>query len=171
MAALGRILQVVGWLWLIIGFFGPMFGLLSLNLLPGIVLVFVARVIRNQADRTEMPELDDETSVEEQQRKAHQQPVQQPAVREPEPRDERPHRPPPEPYIVTVPDEPSPGRQRETSQEMLERIVGVRREAPDREEPLQPAEEEMVVEEMSRKPMSSAEMLARAHERWDSKDR
>lgn len=168
MAALGRILQIVGWLWLIGGFIGSLIGFISLNLLPGIILVFVARVIRKQAERTEMPELGD-GSVEEQQQEAHQQVARQPAAREPEPREQYPRRSPPEPYVVSVPEEPSRERPQETSQEMLERIVGIERAAPDEGEPV-PATETAAVER-PRKPLSSAEMIARAHERWDSKDR
>ncbi|MFP3883262.1 MAG: hypothetical protein ACLFRT_06745 [Actinomycetota bacterium] len=169
MAALGRILQIVGWLWLIIGLFGPMFGLISLNLLPGIILVFVARVIRNQADTREMPDLGEQPSVEEQQRSA--------STAETQPRRQAP--PSPEPYVLETPSrrEPSPEpppdpKPAPRRRELLEEVVGLdpERDDDDASEKI-PMSSDQMTDAEERRPMSSAEMIARAHERWDSKRR
>lgn len=56
MLVLGRILQSLGWVWLIVGFVGPMFGFRALSFFPGILLVFIARVLRAQAARNAPPE-------------------------------------------------------------------------------------------------------------------
>lgn len=168
MAALGRILQIAGWLWLIGGFLGSIFGFISLNLLPGIILVFVARVIRNQANTREMPDLSEQPSVEEQQQSART--VETPRQREPSPS--------PEPYVLETPSrrdpapepqlDPKPGPRRR----LLEEFVGL---DPDSEDDDASGETDMLSDRPAdpgqRRPMSSAEMLARAHERWDSKDR
>jgi len=168
MAALGRILQIVGWLWLIGGFIGGLIGFISLNLLPGIILVFIARVIRNQADTREMPELEEQPSVEEQQR---------PQI----PTAETPRRqapPSPEPYVPETPSrrEPAPEPQPDLTpaprrRNLLEEVIGL---DPDRDDDAS-GETDMSSDQPTdagqRRPMSSAEMLARAHERWDSKDR
>lgn len=170
MAALGRILQIAGWLWLIGGFFGSIFGFISLNLLPGIILVFVARVIRNQANTREMPDLGEQPSVEEQ-----QQPVTPTAEAPPQ----RQPPPSPEPYVLETPSrrEPAPETQPRPRpaprrRDLLEEVVGL---DPDRDEDDASEETAMTSDQMTdteeRRPMSSAEMLARAHERWDSKDR
>lgn len=168
MAALGRILQIVGWLWLIGGFIGGLIGFISLNLLPGIILVFVARVIRNQADTRDMPELGEQPSVEEQQRPPT------PTAETP-PQHQAP--PSPEPYVLETPSrrEPTPEPQPESKpaprRRLLEEVAGL---DPDRdddasEETAMPSDQP--ADPAQRRPMSSSEMLARAHERWDSKDR
>lgn len=169
MAALGRILQIAGWLWLIGGFFGSIFGFISLNLIPGIILVFVARVIRNQAGTREMPDLGEQPSVEEQ-----QQPVTPTAEAPPQ----RQPLPSPEPYVLETPSrrEPAPEPQLDPKpgprRRLLEEVVGL---DPDRDDDDASEETAMTSDQMTdtdeRRPMSSAEMLARAHERWDSKDR
>ena len=169
MAALGRILQIAGWLWLIGSFAGSILGLIGLNPLPGIILVFVARVIRNQANTGEMPELGEQPSVEQQQRPAPQ-PVETPRQRAPSPS--------PEPYVVETPShrEPAPEPQLDPKpgprRRLLEEFVGL---DPDSEDDDASGETAMPPDQMTdtgeRRPMSSAEMLARAHERWDSKDR
>ncbi len=167
MAALGRILQIAGWLWLIGGFFGSIFGFISLNLLPGIILVFVARVIRNQAGTREMPDLGEQPSVEEQ---------QQPATPTAEAPPQRQPPPSPEPYVLETPSRGEPAPEPHSSpkpgprRRLLEEVVGL---DPDRDDDDASEETSMISDQMTeeRRPMSSAEMLARAHERWDSKDR
>lgn len=169
MAALGRILQIVGWLWLIGGFIGGLIGFISLNLLPGIILVFVARVIRNQADTGEMPELGEHPSVEEQQR---------PPAPTAETTPQRQAPPSPEPYVLETPSrrepipEPQPDPKPAPRRRLLEEVVGL---DPDSEDDDAGGETDMSTDQPAdvgqRRPMSSAEMLARAHERWDSKDR
>lgn len=167
MAALGRILQIVGWLWLIGGFFGSIFGFISLNLLPGIILVFVARVIRNQANTREMPDLGEQPSVEQQQRPATPT-AETPPQRQPSPS--------PEPYILENPSrreppEPQPNpKPAPRRRDLLEEVVGLDPEDDDAGEETPKTSDQMTDTEQ-RRPMSSAEMIARAHERWDSKDR
>jgi hypothetical protein len=51
MSALGRILQAIGWIWVIAGFAGPFGGFDVGGALPGVILIFVARVLRTQAAR------------------------------------------------------------------------------------------------------------------------
>lgn len=169
MAALGRILQIVGWLWLIGGFIGGLIGFISLNLLPGIILVFVARVIRNQAATREMPELGEQPSVEEQQR-----PPTPTAA--PPPQHQAP--PSPEPYVLETPTrrepttEPRPDPKPGPRRRLLEEVIGLDTDRDDddaSEETAMPSDQP--ADPGQRRPMSSAEMLARAHERWDSKDR
>ncbi len=167
MAALGRILQIAGWLWLIGGFFGSIFGFITLNLIPGIILVFVARVIRNQAGTREMPDLGEQPSVEEQ---------QQPTTPTAEAPPQRQPPPSPEPYVLETPSrrepapEPQPSPKPGPRRRLLEEVVGL---DPDRDDDDASEETAMTSDQMTeeRRPMSSAEMLARAHERWDSKDR
>lgn len=161
-------MQIVGWLWLIGGFIGGLIGFISLNLLPGIILVFVARVIRNQADTREMPELGEQQSVEEQQRP--------PAPTAETPRRQAP--PSPEPYVLETPSrtesareplpDPKPAPRR---RDLLEEVVGL---DPDSGDDGAGEETDLPSDQTAggqRRPMSSAEMLARAHQRWDSKDR
>jgi hypothetical protein len=56
MAALGRLLQVIGWLWLVAGFALPALDLAEINPFPGLILIFVARALRTQAARNAPPE-------------------------------------------------------------------------------------------------------------------
>jgi hypothetical protein len=51
MRVLGRILQAIGWVWVIVGFIGPMFGWNAPNFFPGIILLFVSRIFRAQGSR------------------------------------------------------------------------------------------------------------------------
>lgn len=160
MAALGRILQLIGWLWLVVGVLGRMFGFLELTVLPGIVLIFVARVMRNQAQQTEMPDLGDRTVVEDE---------PEPAPPERMMNTERRRQPPPEPAYVEPPakDQPRPMKRND----LLEQIVGSGGQAEGGETSSDTEQLVSVDDPESRRPMSSAEMIARAHERWDSKPR
>lgn len=169
MAALGRILQIVGWLWLIGGFVGSIVGFISLNLLPGIILVFVARVIRNQADTREMPDLGEQPSVEEQQRPA--------PTAETQPRRQAP--PSPQPQVLETPSRREPAPEPEPDpkpalrrRDLLEEFVGLDPDSDDDDASSETAmPSDQPTDAGQRRPMSSAEMIARAHERWDSKDR
>lgn len=165
MAALGRILQLIGWLWLVVGVFGRMFGFLELTVLPGIVLIFVARVVRNQAQQTEMPDLGDRTVVEDEPEPAPPERMMNTERRRQAP----PPDPGPEPAYVEPPakDQPRPMKRND----LLEQIVGAGRQAEGAETSPEPEQLVPVDDPESRRPMSSAEMIARAHERWDSKPR
>lgn len=161
-------MQIAGWLWLIGGFIGGLIGFISLNLLPGIILVFVARVIRNQADTREMPELGEQPSVEEQQR---------PPVSTVEVPPQRQAPPSPEPYVLETPTrreptpEPRPDPKPGPRRRLLEEVVGLDPDSDDDASGERDLPPDQPADAGQRRPMSSAEMLARAHKRWDSKDR
>ena len=167
MAALGRILQVIGWLWFIAGFVGPMFDFDALNPFPGLVLVFIARIFRARA-RGEMPPGPGEGAGE-------PQPV---PVEAPRPQPRQPTPPPPPNRVETPPPEDpkpesKPERPVDERNQLLERIAMAGREASD--EPAAPKREKKEDDSkpsgMVRTPMSSAEMIAQARKRWDSNKR
>lgn len=175
MAALGRILQIIGWLWFAAGFLGPLVGLDDVSVLPGLILVLVARAMRNYAARHAPLELDEDDRVE-------------------EPRSERvlntervPRTPPetaPEPVVRyqraevqarmdqdDEEDDPEP----EERGVLIERIALAGRETiAAREETASDSSGDSIAASdraggSRKKPMTSAEMLAQAHKRWDRK--
>lgn len=168
MAALGRILQVVGWLWVIAGLVGPALGFWDLSFIPGVVVVFLARILRTQAERRELPDLDRREETEEatqppparlmntERQRLEQQARPQPAMIEHEPMSD------PEPI----------GQPTSKRNQLLDQIVTAGREveeemsAPQREDRAEPVDAPDTP-----KPMSSDEMIARARKRWDSKPR
>lgn len=166
MAALGRILQIVGWLWLAIGFLGPRLdipgldGLASFGVFPGIIMLFIARLIRRQA-RSQMPELPGNESA--------RPPVPQPAKPEPEPTPpERPlntdrQRPTPPP-VEPVP-EPEPLAEVKEHNEILEKILAANEGTakPPTTTRTTPTQRDKVPT------MTSDEMVAQARRRWDRK--
>jgi hypothetical protein len=169
MAAIGRILQIIGWLWVLVGFIGPRvdldaFGLESIGVLPGLVLVFIARAFRARARAEEEEEGPGGArpdarprSVETRPERRQTPPAPAPARTTPSPPAER--KPQPAPKV-----EPQPA---ETA-DLLERIVLTGRSAADE---LSAADLEDELKSMrrddERKPMSSAEMIAQARRRWD----
>jgi hypothetical protein len=167
MAAIGRILQVIGWLWFIAGFVGPAVGFDALNPFPGLILIFIARVFRSRA-RSEMPPgpADGQTAPQ-------PQPLEvarpQPAQQAPPPSPKRPE------ARSTAEPKPEPAYERPVDErnELLERIAAAGRGAaePDVPEPKRqgtgPKTEESKPGDVARKPMSSAEMIAQARKRWD----
>jgi hypothetical protein len=171
MAVLGRILQILGWLWLAAGIFGPNLALVNIGVPLGLILVFVARIIRSQAARQEMPELGREQEPAEpdnlprpviidSERQREERPAPQGSVFEPEPSE------------IPQPDPSAEEERPRKRNQLLEQIVSAGREAAD--EVMSPAEGEEVEQADPpdlKKPMSSAEMIARAHQRWDSKSR
>jgi hypothetical protein len=168
MAAVGRILQIIGWLWFIAGIVGPIFDFESVNPFPGLVLIFVARVFRTRA-RSEMPQRPADTQMEPQ-----PQPVEtaRPEPRQPTPPPAAPK--PTEPRSSEAKSEPKQERPVEERNQLLERIALAARETA--EEPAVPElekqstqskEREPTRPEEVRAPMSSAEMIARARQRWD----
>lgn len=170
MAALGRILQAAGWLWVIAGIIGPIFGLSGFNVFPGIIALFIARILRNQAVQKELPDLGDQAEEPEptpprmmntERRRTTPPPAPGPVASETMP----------EPAIgdAQEPEADAPARKRN---ELLEQIVLAGREAATEEAPSpMPNDEVGMGEEEKRGPMSSEEMIARAHRRWDSKRR
>ncbi|HUG31622.1 MAG TPA: hypothetical protein VMM14_01915 [Acidimicrobiia bacterium] len=175
MAALGRILQIIGWLWFAAGFLGPLVGFDGVNLFPGLILVFVARAIRTQAARHAPSEPDE-------------------VDREEEPRPERvlntervPRTPPPpapDPIVryqraeaQTTMDEDDEEDDPDSGERdnLIERIALAGRETTTTSESAADRSGGSTLESdrhavaPRRKPMTSAEMLAQAHKRWDRK--
>lgn len=171
MAALGRLLQIAGWVWLAIGFLGPTLNLpIRLDIFPGIILVFVARILRTQANRRERQE---ESEGLEQRPPPRRQPRPGPVDRAPSPPVRSPRSPDvsskerlepasePEIYVDTLDDaaitEPAP----ESVETLVERMVladGERMESPGGEAAPEAGP-----------PKSSAEMIAEARRRWGAR--
>lgn len=168
MRVLGRILQVIGWLWFAAGILGPVFGLDRISFFPGLILIFFSRVIRAQSARTESRE-----------------PQTEPEDTEPAPRPlntERHHpaAPSPSPQFDTA--APQPTREHVDEplpptgprDDLLERIVAAGREITEdtTDEPVDTGQSIGPDPDIrAGKPMTSEEMIARAHRRWDSKRR
>lgn len=158
MAALGRILQIVGWLWVAVGFLGPILGLpFGINVLPGVIVLFISRLFRVQAARNAPAEIEPEP--------------------EPAPAPERilntdRERHPPTPPVTTKAEQAKSRtmetepifkpKETESRDDMLEQILLAGREVAD-----EPGELPDPAPLDGDPPMSSAEMIARAHKRWD----
>ncbi len=163
MTALGRVLQVVGWFWVLAGFFGPIAGYRGINVFPGLILVFVARAIRNQAARRAPDEPESVgTGTEERperilntERLPRPRPVPEPVIRYQQAEEQM--------ADAEAPTPPHPDS-------LIEKIVLAGREEDgetmDREPGLS---REPTGEDQARVRMSSEEMLARARERWNRK--
>lgn len=153
MTALGRILQVIGWLWIAVGFFGPLVALPNVSVFPGIIVLFISRVMRKQAERAQRPEDGGEAVEEpEEQRMLNTERRHQTAA-EPPPRVER------------GPVVPEQEKERE---DLLERVLLAGKAVSSDEMAEKPIEPEYPEIDLSRSGrMSSAEMIARAHRRWD----
>jgi hypothetical protein len=161
MAALGRVLQVVGWLWVVYGFVSPAFGLPDLSFFPGIILVFIARILRNIGQRREIPDLGEEEP------EAEPEPAPPPRMMNTERQRQARQEGPELPVLEPEPESPPPRRDR-----LLDQIAGAGPGGGEAGlEPESEEEVEPVPMPSTRKPLSSAEMIARAHERWDSKPR
>lgn len=159
MQVLGRILQVVGWLWVAAGFFGPALNLpFDLNFFPGIILVFISRILRAQAARYGGDEEEPVTPA------STRQPVE---VQRPAPRPQPERRPRPEPREA----ETTSADAEANRQEMLEQILITGTEVAEEEASPAPEAEPAEIEETdhsgSSGPMSSAEMIAQARKRWN----
>lgn len=168
MAAIGRILQVIGWFWFLAGIVGPAFDFDTVNPFPGLVLIFIARIFRTRA-RSEMPK-----GTADGQTPPQPEPVEAPG---PQPAQQAPPFPPsrPEPRPTAEP-EPEPQYERPVDErnELLERIAAAGRQAAPEPAVSEPRpqgtgsrSEETKPTEAVRKPMTSAEMIARARERFD----
>lgn len=160
MAVVGRILQAIGWVWLALGFFGPFLNLpIDLNIFPGIILIFISRLFRTQAARRGPQESEEQAPTEEQ---------VQPRILNTERSQTVPaptSRPQTEPARSEV-KEPKPEVKR---QEMVEQILMAGTDlatGPPSPESDTPAGEEAPVPS---RPLSSAEMIAEAHKRWNKR--
>jgi hypothetical protein len=148
MRGFARALGIVGWLWFITGFVGPMFGFDLFNIFPGLVLIFISRMMARAA-RTRIPE------------EAEESPAPERVLNT-----DRPTPPPPRPEPVVRHHQPEPQPRPETEpvrDDILNRILLAGREAED---------ETVVHEEASppdegTTPRTSAEMIAQARKRWD----
>lgn len=167
MAALGRVLQLVGWMWVIAGFLLPAFGLARANVFPGFVLIFIARALRSQAARQAPPEEVEEApappelipNVERPREERKPAPVVTPPVT-----GTAPPTPPTQPGPVEVPAQPS------KRDDLIEKIAARREEiveeVHERPAPMGP---DLTLERPA--PKTSAEMIAEAKKRWDKKPR
>jgi len=164
MQAIGRILQIVGWLWFAAGIVGPVVGLDRFNFFPGLVLVFFSRIIRAQAARTASPQ--PETNEGEAETTPPPRPLNtergQPSAPTPSPQVSYTPRPPVPELVVDSAEPP------DDQSDLLERIVAAGREVGE-EITEKTSTPDLAEPDMDRKPMTSEEMIARAHRRWDSK--
>lgn len=148
MAALGRLLQIIGWLWIAFGFFGPMIGLPSIPWFAGLILVFVSRVVRARASQMEREDQEDDTLRPNVERKADP----------PKTRANPAPTPPSKPAPVVEP----------SRSEIEQRLVATMRD--DIETPDPAAVDDLLaqIQEVDR-PKTSAEMIAEAHQRWNKR--
>lgn len=162
-------LQFIGWLWLVAGFVLPALDLADITVFPGLVLIFVARALRTQAARNEPQEPGDVEPVPEPERILN---TDRPRV-EPKPS------PKPAPQPVTIPPQTdlSPKPTRPTPREsVIERIAAAGREVETdlAESDLTKSvrdEFDVTASRGETKPMSSEEMIAAAHRRWNADKR
>jgi outer membrane biosynthesis protein TonB len=168
MAALGRLLGILGWLWFIAGFVAPALDIADIEFFPGLILVFVGRMLRGQARRQE-PE-----------------PEAEPVTTEPPPRQLNTERTKPEPTpqpvartppILTTPTSPPPPIAPEMPAEEEEEEVREKLFSAIRSAAAASADDEAgidvevaVKDAAGDKPLTSEEMIARARQRWDRRD-
>lgn len=166
MAALGRLLSTIGWLWFGAGIVAPMFAFDRVNVFPGLILILVGRVIRAQARRRESDEASEPASPEQEARPLNTDRVQptptvgpaaEPAVRTP-PILGTPIPPPP---VVVQPDQTEA-----TITEKLFSKIGTAASARDDTDVI-PGPDAIVEDAEEKKTLSSEEMIARARQRWD----
>ncbi|HEU4320065.1 MAG TPA: hypothetical protein VFS66_08280 [Acidimicrobiia bacterium] len=148
MAALGRILQIIGWLWVAFGVLGPMFGLPGFPWFAGLILLLISRVVRARASQMERDALGDDTPV--------------PNVeRTPDPPKTRANPAPmtarPAPIVV----EPS-------RTEIEQKLVATMRDEIDTTDQDEVDELLAQIHDVGR-PKSSAEMIAEARQRWNKR--
>lgn len=161
MAAIGRILQLAGWLWFVAAIFAPALelNLPEISIFPAIVLIFAGRALRGQArrrggdaDHSSPPDFQSEEEEEERPLNTERQPT------------------PPPVRIERSP--PREDRSAEVTEhnEMLERILASRgvedAESTDASAQLPTGETGLD----PKYPKSSAELVAEARKRWDRSD-
>lgn len=160
----------MGWLWLAAGFFDGFFDFANLSIFPGVILIFIARVLRSQAERTDLPELGTASPTE-------QSTMSEPETGRGETLDTE-DLSKPQPPVIETPPEPQPEPELEPESELIrrdtdlfERILGSGSDDSDGIPRSRRSAREDSAGEGTTKPMSSEEMIARAHKRWDSKRR
>jgi hypothetical protein len=159
MAAFGRILQIVGWFWVVGGFLAPMAGYERINILPGLILIFGARAIRRQAASRQEPDEEPAIDAEEApQRILNTERVPRPA-------------PPPEPAVRYRAAEEQAADELDhiflEPDNLIERITSATGDRDREPDPV--VSSAMTGDQPPDTRLSSAEMIARAHERWDRK--
>ena len=165
MAAIGRLLQVIGWLWLVGGFVLPALGLADITVFPGLILIFVARALRAQAARNAPPEVVQEQPLEERILNTDRVRV------EPKP---SPKPAPPPPQQVNIPRQTEQGPKPPAPSEresLIERIAEAGREAEADLTETGRAPLDVTAPRGVTKPMSSEEMIAAARRRWNTEGR
>lgn len=174
MTALGRLLQVIGWLWIAVGFLGPIVNIPDVSVFPGIIILFASRVIRKLGEQAGREERDAEQVEEQEPSRPLNTERSQPPVMErktPEPElipPERPRQrpvPAPEENATTV---PSSATEPEERTDLSNRVLltgGRTTDKPKR--PVYPTKTASAPEQEA--PLTSAEMIARARRRWDRK--
>ena len=149
-------MTTLGWGWIILGIVGGAFGLDGVNIFPGFILLFVGRAI-GRGSRGRDPEEVEETVEEE-------APAPRPlntdrVVARPEP----PRAPERELAIEEVADE-------DERRETLERILDAGLAAAAADERTSSDDGPTDRDDVTRAPISSAEMIDRARKRWDRRD-
>ena len=163
MAVLGRLLGTLGWLWFGAGIVAPMFDFGRVNVFPGLILIFVGRLIRAQARRRETEETPEPAAPEQEarplntERSQPAEPAAEPVVRTP-------------PILVTpAPPPPVVTKAEETEDAITEKLfskIGPAGPAPPDDEAT-PDPHVTVEDGAETKTLSSEEMIARARQRWD----
>ena len=148
MAVLGRILQILGWLWVAFGVFGPLLDLPNISWFPGLILVFLSRIVRTQVARRSRAEEQDDTPIPN---------VERPP--DPPKTQSRPAPAAPQPTPVVV--EPS-------RQEIEQVLLDSMREKADVPDPVVVDQLSSHVDDVER-PKTSAEMIAEARQRWNKR--
>jgi len=166
MAALARIVQMVGWLWVIAGLVLPALGLADPSFFPGVILIFIARALRAQAARHAPPEEPEEQIVEAERvlntERTRPQPIPTPA-KTPQPGPSQDSR-------KTEQEPVADALKRTARDDLIERIAMAGREAGERSPEVAKSDVTTPTTGEERQgPMSSAEMIARARKRWDNK--
>ncbi|MGD2101216.1 MAG: hypothetical protein PVG83_03200 [Acidimicrobiia bacterium] len=164
MKGIGRILGTIGWLMVIAGIGGPIFGLDGFNIFPGIALLFIGRLLSRQGKRSEAEaEPDSEREpASERLLNTERQTARRPPRRQPPERRQAP--PPPPPPVRPVAPEEVETSDRES---MLETILLAGTELAEEKE-IEDSGDDMGDTD-SYEPMTSEEMIARARQRWDRK--
>jgi hypothetical protein len=139
MAFIARLIQGAGWLWIATGIAGQIFGFADIGWFPGIILVFIARVLRAQTSRQPRSE---ETPAS----TAPERPLNTERSQEPT------REPSPEPVVVTEP-------------AVVIEPVEPRKPVVTEREPIEVPQ--VVLEPSQRSVKSSEEMIAEARRRWD----
>lgn len=164
---------MIGWVWIAVGFLGPIVNLPSVSVFPGIIILFVARVIRKQGEQQTRPREESAEQAEDQVtprplNTQRSRPRLEPKkARQPSPAARTGPRAEPTTEPGPVPSSRDAGPPADEREELLERVLLVGQELTD--EPPEPLYPEQISDDDEGSPLSSAEMIARAHRRWDRK--